>query len=102
MCNECKFCKAIYSTLEQNSTGKFTLCCSNGKIDLPITDNYPEEIRNLLNNQTDESKHFLNNIRSYNSALAFASVGAKVDSLPGRGPFCYRIHGQIYHKVGDL
>lgn len=21
---------------------------------------------------------------------------------PGRGPYCYRIHGQVYHRIGPL
>ncbi|XP_057381786.1 uncharacterized protein LOC130704351 [Daphnia carinata] len=38
-------------------------------------------------------------IRNYNNALAFASMGAQIDSPPGRGPYCFRIHGQIYHNT---
>ncbi|KAK6758361.1 hypothetical protein RB195_015898 [Necator americanus] len=32
----------------------------------------------------------------------FASMGAQVDIPRGRGPYCYRIHGQIYHRIGCL
>ncbi|UYV80593.1 hypothetical protein LAZ67_19000888 [Cordylochernes scorpioides] len=49
-----------------------------------------------------EAKYFQANIRSYNSSLAFASMGAQVDVFSGQGPFCYRIHGQIYHLTGPL
>ncbi len=49
-----------------------------------------------------ESRHFHDNIRSYNSALAFASMEAKLDPPSGRGPFVYRIHDQIYHSIGNL
>ncbi|GKD69156.1 hypothetical protein Tco_1323246, partial [Tanacetum coccineum] len=40
----------------------------------------------------------------YNSMFAFTSMGGKVDDTVnyGRGPFCYRIHGENYHKVGSL
>ncbi|EYC34886.1 hypothetical protein Y032_1304g3815, partial [Ancylostoma ceylanicum] len=31
-----------------------------------------------------------------------ASMGAQVDVPRGRGPYCYRIHGQIYHRIGTL
>ncbi|XP_065210885.1 uncharacterized protein LOC135840629 [Planococcus citri] len=41
----------------------------------------------------------MTNIRQYNSALSFASCGAQIDTLSGTGPYCYRIHGQIYHKT---
>nr|CDJ88114.1 Protein F59H6.5 [Haemonchus contortus] len=47
-------------------------------------------------------KNFMENIRSFNSAVAMASMGAQVDTLQGRGPYCYRIHGQIYHRLGPL
>ncbi|ETN75355.1 hypothetical protein NECAME_12431 [Necator americanus] len=29
-------------------------------------------------------------------------MGAQVDTISGRGPYCYRIHGQIYHRLGAL
>ncbi|XP_057380774.1 uncharacterized protein LOC130703304 [Daphnia carinata] len=41
-------------------------------------------------------------IRNYNNALAFASMGAQIDSPPGRGPYCFRIHGQIYHDTTSV
>ncbi|KAL6740116.1 hypothetical protein Aduo_013503 [Ancylostoma duodenale] len=31
-----------------------------------------------------------------------ASMGAQVDVPRGRGPYCYRIHGQVYHRIGTL
>ncbi|XGW24687.1 hypothetical protein V3C99_006267 [Haemonchus contortus] len=31
-----------------------------------------------------------------------ASMGAQVETPQGRGPYCYRIHGQIYHRLGPL
>ncbi|KFD46371.1 hypothetical protein M514_12742 [Trichuris suis] len=31
-----------------------------------------------------------------------ASMGAQVDIPGGRGPYCFRIHGQVYHFVGPL
>ena len=49
-----------------------------------------------------EAKHFRQNIRAYNNALAMASFGADIQTPPGRGPYCFRIHGQIYHRIGDL
>ena len=49
-----------------------------------------------------DSREFLNNIRSYNAAFAFASLGAQMAPPPGFGPYCFRIHGQIYHRTGGL
>ncbi|UYV69336.1 hypothetical protein LAZ67_6003266 [Cordylochernes scorpioides] len=48
------------------------------------------------------SKNFMENIRSVNSALAFASMGANLAPPPGYGPYCFRINGQIYHRSGAL
>ena len=41
-------------------------------------------------------------IRNYNSALAFASVGATTSLTPGNGPYCFRIHGQVYRNTSAL
>src|SRR5277367_3404657 len=45
-------------------------------------------------------RHFRENIRSYNSAVSFASMGAKVVDFHGGGPYVYsKVHGQIYHRT---
>ena len=41
-------------------------------------------------------------IRNYNSELAFASMGANVSLPPGRGPYCFRIHGMVYHSTRSV
>ena len=41
-------------------------------------------------------------IRNYNSALAFASMGAIVSLPPGRGPYCFGIHGIVYHSTRSV
>ena len=46
------------------------------------------------------TKNYLENIRPFNNAFAFASVQVEGVNIPGRGPFCFKIHGQVYHKVG--
>lgn len=48
------------------------------------------------------SKNFFDNIRSINNSLAFVSLGANIAPLPGSGPYCLRIHGGVYHRVGKL
>ena len=55
-----------------------------------------------MTGEHEHSQNFMDNIRSINSALAFASMGAKVAPPPGYGPYCFRIHGQIYHRSGAL
>jgi hypothetical protein len=49
-----------------------------------------------------QSKNFMENIRSNNSAVEFASMRAQIAPPPGHGPYCFRIHGQIYHLTGPM
>lgn len=46
--------------------------------------------------------NFMQNIRNYNAAFSFASFGANIVKPPGIGPYCFKIHGQIYHKISAL
>ena len=71
-------------------------CCHNGKVAIDTFD-YPDSLKNLYGD-----KQFLNKIRSYNNVFAFASLGAQMLSPPGFGPYCFRIHGQIYHRTSTL
>ena len=38
----------------------------------------------------------------FHSSLAMASMGAQIVSPRGGGPYCFRIHGQVYHSIGPL
>ena len=49
-----------------------------------------------------DPNHFLEFIRQYNNAFAFASMSANIHQFTARGPYCFRIHGQIYHRAGNL
>ena len=59
-------------------------------------------MRHLLEGTSEQSKNFHNNIRSYNSALAFGSMVAQLDQPPGHGPYAFKIHGQVYHQISDI
>ena len=48
------------------------------------------------------AKAFMRKISTYNSAHAFASMRAGISSPPGRGPYCFRIHGQKYHNTTPM
>ncbi|KAK6023903.1 hypothetical protein OSTOST_10299 [Ostertagia ostertagi] len=87
----------------------FFECCDLGRFNLNFFEEFPDRLRRLYirdpTNSGEEQRiqrNFLENIRSFNSALAMASMGAQIDTLRGRGPYCYRIHGQIYHRIGPL
>ncbi|WKX98137.1 hypothetical protein Q1695_013657 [Nippostrongylus brasiliensis] len=63
--------------------------------------NFPDRLRRLFTGAHPSSRNFIQHARNYNSALAMASMGAQLD-IPRRGPYCFRIHGQVYHYVGPL
>ena len=63
----------------------------------------PDLLCNLLTQLTPEGKKFRNNIRMYNQALAFASIGADLDeSITGKGVYNFKIQGSVYHRIGPL
>ena len=97
---ECQFCKSLNFTKERPTDGKFNSCCHKGKVKLPEPGSeYPETIRDLLTNPSNpQHSHFMEYIRNYCSAVAFASFGAAfAANVNGRGPYCFRAQGQIYH-----
>nr|GFA12666.1 helitron helicase-like domain-containing protein [Tanacetum cinerariifolium] len=48
--------------------------------------------------------HFMENIRAYNQMFSMTSLGARVDESIniGRGPYVFKISGQLYHWLGSL
>ena len=89
----------------QGEKGAYSICCSRGKIKLPVALKPPHPLmESLLTNNHPKSSSFLDNIRRYNSMFAFTSMGGKVDHSVnnGRGPFCFRMQGENYHMIGDL
>ncbi|KAH9620971.1 hypothetical protein KSS87_023892 [Heliosperma pusillum] len=83
---------------------QFSLCCSNGKVVLPYFSQPPEFLKSLLSRKHRLSKHFIENIRSYNSMFSFTSMGGKIDHSinQGRGPYTFRMGGQNVHRIGSL
>src|SRR5579875_2123471 len=99
---QCSHCHAKHFDDERTKTDKvFTKCCNKGKVRLtPIqTDSL---IESLMQGRHEYSKNFMDNIRSINSSLAFASMGCKLATPPGHGPYCFRVNGAIYHRTGAL
>lgn len=52
----------------------------------------------------EASKIFMKNIRGYNNALSFTSLGANIDdSVAGQmGIYTFRVRGQMHHLIGSL
>ncbi|RCN43056.1 hypothetical protein ANCCAN_10937 [Ancylostoma caninum] len=85
------------------SRNGFNMCCNFGNVLIHRFNDFPAVLKSLLQDQTTAvGRHFKENIRQYNSALAMASMGANIDVPRGHGPYCFRIHGQVYHAAGPL
>ncbi|GBM19108.1 hypothetical protein AVEN_135596-1 [Araneus ventricosus] len=60
----------------------------------------PELLKVFLTENSNDAKKYRQRIREYNSALAFAQMGAKIKLPRGTGPFCYLSHG--HHRVSPV
>jgi hypothetical protein len=104
----CGFCNAKMWIKERstksNNHPQFFLCCENGKVLLPNLPATPQELEVLLTSKESNAVKFRDQIRMYNSVLAFTSLGAKVvkSVTRGPGPYSFRIQGELYHKIGSL
>jgi hypothetical protein len=82
----------------------YHLCCNKGDKILASWNPTPLEISNLLCGTDALSKEFQKNIRSYDSALSFTSLGVNFDlSLANErtGSYTFRIQGSPYHLAGS-
>jgi len=100
----CGFCSAKMWIMSRNNNPQFSLCGKNGKVllsNLPAT---PQELEVLLTNKESSAVKFRDQIRMYNSVLAFTSLSAKVDEsiIGGPGLYSFCIQGELYHKIGSL
>ncbi|KAK0589045.1 hypothetical protein LWI29_008903 [Acer saccharum] len=107
----CQQCGAIVwyeernDKFKQTSNPKYSLCCKDGKIQLPVLKDAPPFLKSILRyNGGNRSTKFKENIRGYNLIFSFTSTGAKVDNTinVGGGPYVYRISGQNHHLMGSL
>ena len=77
------------------------MCCSSGKVLLPRVPP-PHELLQIFLDQTSESRHFRQYIRSYNHVFSFTSLGGHMDETivaNGRGIYSFRAQGAIYHRI---
>jgi len=77
------------------------ICCGNGKIKLPLLNNPIEPLLSYLSGTSNESKHFLINIRKYNASFNMTSFGANRKKESGYQT-TFKIQGQVYHRIGSL
>ena len=89
--NMCPFCHAYRCREERPG-----FCCEKGHVKLEDLPEPPGEIRQLYSNRA-----FLNNLRSYNNAMAVASIACEESMVDGFNP-TFKIHGKVYHRIGSL
>lgn len=109
---ECPYCRALHWNAERtaesmkSATPAFGTCCNHGKVRLPPPRNPPDVLRNLLHASDAQCVQFRTNIRAYNMALAFTSLGVAsgpdVNRGFGGGAWVFRIQGQLSHLSGAL
>ena len=99
----CEHCGALHFSDEKvpNKKLSFNDCCSHGAAILKRQPKFPPQLEALLKNEHEYSNDFFNNIRHYNNSLSFASFNANLASLSSqrRGPYCFKIQGQIYYQI---
>ncbi|XP_038717417.1 uncharacterized protein LOC120010695 [Tripterygium wilfordii] len=55
-------------------------------------------------NNGTQASNFMDNIRAFNSALAFTSMGGRIDTQINEiaAPYVFRLNGQNHHLIGSL
>ena len=83
MTYRCTICQAKHFEEEMNSRKHFKSCSYQGHVLLDPPE-YPALLRDLMSNPHNQFyNNFRQNIRSFNSALSFASMGANIEDLSG-------------------
>ena len=69
----CQHCQAF--KWEKEAPG---MCCNSGKLQLPLLACPDEPLKSYLSGETDTSRHFLENVRKYNSAFQVYLIVNKI------------------------
>ncbi|CAG4935543.1 unnamed protein product [Colias eurytheme] len=97
MDKKCTHCEAL--KWKDETPG---MCCSGGKVSLPLLGEPEEPLKYFLLYDNNESRRFLSRIRKYNSCFQMTSFGVDNEVvMPGFSP-TFTIQGQIYHRIGSL
>nr|GFA22432.1 helitron helicase-like domain-containing protein [Tanacetum cinerariifolium] len=101
----CEYCSATFWYGERVKRDNNFLrphyhrCCDGEKVVCKWPREPPAGINEVFKN-----KGFQENIRAYNQMIAMTSFGACIDDSVNRrrGPYVFKISGQIYHWIGSL
>ena len=78
-----------------------SFCCSKGNVRLDEFPQLQPFLKHLYEGIDSNGKHFLTNIRKYNSVFQMTSFGCNEVSMAGFNP-SFRIQGQVYHLIGSI
>ncbi|CEP10123.1 hypothetical protein, partial, partial [Parasitella parasitica] len=103
ICNDCgaKHWKGELPA-QCTSNNKFWMsCCKAGAVKVDFLTDPPAFIKDLYDDVGSRGQTFKNNLRRYNAAFAFTSLGCQIrDRNVSNMPF--QIQGQMYHSQGPL
>lgn len=110
MDQQCGACSALHwakETRHKKRPDQFTACCAAGEVVLDPLSDPPEVLRDLYTDNSPQSRGFVQNIRQYNSSLAFTAIQYEKDTrirAEGRRDnfMPFSIHGELLHKHGPL
>ncbi|KAK1401606.1 ATP-dependent DNA helicase PIF1 [Heracleum sosnowskyi] len=87
-----------------NGPKGYSICCTKGKVQLPLLQETPPELLGILTYNERQSRVFFNKSHVYNNIFAFCSFGGTIDDSvnKGKGPYVFRVSGQTYHNFGSL
>ncbi|KAK3804543.1 MAG: hypothetical protein JOS17DRAFT_693239, partial [Linnemannia elongata] len=104
----CPHCRARVWIQERTGGSKrfplFSICCLQGRVNLPEIAVDPGLLE-FISDQSPAGDAFRDNIRKYNSALSFTSMGVTTDldlASARDGVYTYRIQGAVVHELGSL
>ena len=97
MSRVCPYCKALKYAFESDG-----MCCSAGKVRVPLLEPPPKPIKDLLSGKSPKSNSFLKHIRQYNSAFQMTSFGVSKMAIQTGFMSTFRIQGQVSHYIGSL
>ncbi|KAG0610723.1 hypothetical protein M758_7G086700 [Ceratodon purpureus] len=105
----CTYCRGLHwsderLTTSSNLNPQFGSCCLKGKVSLPLLRDPPQRLCQLFEGDNEQAKEFCTNIRRYNAAFAFTSVGTSSSNtyVAGNGPYVFKFQGELRHLSGSL
>jgi hypothetical protein len=109
----CSSCGALHWMSEKlegssKTSPRFGICCDSGQVRIPLLNPPPRELQELYEGTDQRSTEFRDNIRQYNMALAFTSLGVESERSVndprrhGRSGWVFCIQGQLSHWSGAL